>query len=219
MYRSTQKDTEISSMDCCKHSRCCVVEYSFQLERRRILDGASYPRAAAELERAVGLHERNEEQRAADQTHHGEAQKPHPPSPSPSPFSLAGSRLAVTVYHRPRHRRCRCLLSSQATAPAPVVVVQQRIERFVYFISMAAKLGPNPMVAFQSFRYMLAGLDDILVSSLMVAKCVEIGFFGADPFGYLFSVIVWIYAHVLTVGGAYNGAKTKTQASYVNRSC
>ncbi|MCH95145.1 nucleobase-ascorbate transporter 6-like, partial [Trifolium medium] len=35
-----------------------------------------------------------------------------------------------------------------------------------------------------------------------------------DRFAVLFTiVIVWIYAHLLTVGGAYNGAAPKTQAS------
>lgn len=35
-----------------------------------------------------------------------------------------------------------------------------------------------------------------------------------DRFAVLFSVvIVWIYAHLLTVGGAYNGTSPKTQAS------
>ncbi|GAU42303.1 hypothetical protein TSUD_136890 [Trifolium subterraneum] len=68
-----------------------------------------------------------------------------------------------------------------------------------------------------------------------VAKCIEIGlpelillvFFSqyvphllhsgkniSDRFAVLFTiVIVWIYAHLLTVGGAYNGAAPKTQAS------
>ncbi len=33
-----------------------------------------------------------------------------------------------------------------------------------------------------------------------------------DRFAVIFSVvIVWIYAHLLTVGGAYNGAAPKTQ--------
>lgn len=35
-----------------------------------------------------------------------------------------------------------------------------------------------------------------------------------DRFAVIFSVvIVWIYAHLLTVGGAYNDAAPKTQAS------
>lgn len=35
-----------------------------------------------------------------------------------------------------------------------------------------------------------------------------------DRFAVIFSVvIVWIYAHLLTVGGAYNSAAPKTQAS------
>lgn len=35
-----------------------------------------------------------------------------------------------------------------------------------------------------------------------------------DRFAVLFTiVIVWIYAHLLTVGGAYNGAPPKTQSS------
>lgn len=35
-----------------------------------------------------------------------------------------------------------------------------------------------------------------------------------DRFAVIFSVvIVWIYAHLLTVGGAYNGKAPKTQAS------
>lgn len=33
-----------------------------------------------------------------------------------------------------------------------------------------------------------------------------------DRFAVIFAiVIVWIYAHLLTVGGAYNGASPKTQ--------
>lgn len=35
-----------------------------------------------------------------------------------------------------------------------------------------------------------------------------------DRFAVIFSIaIVWIYAHVLTVGGAYNGRPPKTQQS------
>lgn len=35
-----------------------------------------------------------------------------------------------------------------------------------------------------------------------------------DRFAVIFSVvIVWIYAHLLTVGGAYNGRAPKTQMS------
>lgn len=35
-----------------------------------------------------------------------------------------------------------------------------------------------------------------------------------ERFAVIFSVvIVWIYAHLLTVGGAYNGAAPRTQAS------
>lgn len=35
-----------------------------------------------------------------------------------------------------------------------------------------------------------------------------------DRFAVIFcAVIVWIYAHLLTVGGAYNGAPPKTQVS------
>lgn len=35
-----------------------------------------------------------------------------------------------------------------------------------------------------------------------------------DRFAVIFAVvIVWIYAHLLTVGGAYNDAAPKTQAS------
>lgn len=35
-----------------------------------------------------------------------------------------------------------------------------------------------------------------------------------DRFAVLFSVaIVWLYAYVLTIGGAYNGAAPKTQLS------
>lgn len=35
-----------------------------------------------------------------------------------------------------------------------------------------------------------------------------------DRFAVIFTVvIVWIYAHLLTVGGAYNDAAPKTQAS------
>ncbi|XP_073291497.1 nucleobase-ascorbate transporter 6-like [Primulina huaijiensis] len=74
-----------------------------------------------------------------------------------------------------------------------------------------------------------------LVPEDMVANCVEIGLpqliilvlFSqylvhflhrgkniVDRFAVLFSVtIVWIYAHILTVGGAYNGKPMKTQTS------
>ncbi|OWM65377.1 hypothetical protein CDL15_Pgr008967 [Punica granatum] len=89
-------------------------------------------------------------------------------------------------------------------------------------------LSAVPLVALVGFGLYELGFPG-------VAKCVEIGLpeliilvfisqylphvihFGKKVFGQfavLFAVvIVWIYAHLLTVGGAYNGAAPKTQAS------
>ncbi|KAK9995847.1 hypothetical protein SO802_020533 [Lithocarpus litseifolius] len=87
-------------------------------------------------------------------------------------------------------------------------------------------LSAVPLVALVGFGLYELGFPG-------VAKCVEIGLpelvvlvfisqylphvlhFGShlyDRFAVIFSVvIVWIYAHLLTVGGAYNGASPKTQ--------
>ncbi|KAG6686642.1 hypothetical protein I3842_11G030300 [Carya illinoinensis] len=89
-------------------------------------------------------------------------------------------------------------------------------------------LSVVPLVALVGFGLFELGFPG-------VAKCVEIGlpelivlvFISQymphvlhrgkhifDRFAVIFSVvIVWIYAHLLTVGGAYNGAAPKTQAS------
>lgn len=89
-------------------------------------------------------------------------------------------------------------------------------------------LSAVPLVALAGFGLYELGFPG-------VAKCIEIGLpqlillvfvsqylphiFGSgkhifDRFAVIFTVvIVWIYAHLLTVGGAYNDAAPKTQAS------
>ncbi|KAG2273531.1 hypothetical protein Bca52824_056086 [Brassica carinata] len=97
----------------------------------------------------------------------------------------------------------------------------RNVVRFLSPISAVPLVGlvrnVNFSVTFQVAKCVEIGLPELLILvfvSQYLPHVIKLGENVFDRFAVIFAVvIVWIYAHLFTVGGAYNGAAPTTQTS------